>query len=139
VGSSSQSFDIAAASVGSAIGSYANFDSVTPGSYTHIQVVISRTFTVSGTAGACSVSSQQLSVPNNNGALDAAMYALGITWNDVGKTQLKVITALPSAVTVSRTSPMPAIAVKFGTADGLMCVGGVAPAPAPPDISIAIQ
>lgn len=143
VGSSSRSFDIASASVGSAIGSYANFDSVTEGTYTHIQVVVSRTFTLSGTAGACSVSSSQLSVPNADATLDSAMVPLGITWNDSPtKSQLKIITALSSPLTVSRTSPMPSIAVQFGTSEGLMCVTtglGSAPYPSPPDVRIVVQ
>lgn len=141
VGSSSQSFDIASAAVGSAIGSYANFDTVTAGTYTHIQVVVSRNFTISGTATGCAAqTSAALQVPNTNpgGSLDTAMAALGVTWNDVAKSQLKVITALSSPLTVSRTAPMPSVAVRFGTAEGMMCIATV-PYPSPPDIGITIQ
>lgn len=141
VGSSSQSFDIASAAVGSAIGSYASFDSVTTGTYTHIQVVVSRSFTISGSALGCgAVTSQSLSVPNNNpgGTLDNAMAALGVTWNDLSKTQLKVIAALSAPITISRTAPMPNLSVRFGTTNGLMCLGGTA-YPSPPDISIVVQ
>ncbi|MEY4713038.1 MAG: hypothetical protein RIS88_2488 [Pseudomonadota bacterium] len=142
VGSSAQSFDIASAAVGSAIGSYANFDSVTAGNYTHIQVIASRSFTISGTATGCSaVTSQTLSVPNTNpgGTLDAAMAALGITWYDSPtKSQLKIITALSSPLTISRTASMPNVSVRFGTSQGLMCIATV-PYPSPPDISIVVQ
>jgi hypothetical protein len=142
VGSSSQSFDIASASVGSAIGSYASFDNVTPASYTHLQVVVSRTFTISGAAiGACAAqSSASLRVPNDNpgGTLDAAMAARGITWNDIAKSQLKIITALSAPLVISRTSPMPNVSVRFGTAEGLMCIVNQ-PYPSPPDVSIVVQ
>lgn len=141
VGSSAQSFDIASAAVGSAIGSYANFDSVTAGTYTHIQVIASRSFTISGTATGCApVTSEPLDVPNTNpgGTLDAAMAALGITWNDGPKTQLKIITALSAPLTISRTAPMPNVSVRFGTSQGLMCIATVR-YPSPPDISIVVQ
>ncbi len=127
--------------LGRAIGSYASFDSVTTGTYTHIQVVVSRSFTISGSALGCgAVTSQSLSVPNNNpgGTLDNAMAALGVTWNDLSKTQLKVIAALSAPITISRTAPMPNLSVRFGTTNGLMCLGGTA-YPSPPDISIVVQ
>lgn len=141
IGSSAQAFDIASAAVGSAIGSYANMDNVVAGTYSHLQTVISSTFTIAGGAvGACpALPATSLSIPNNNALLDTAMSALGVTWADAPtKTQLKIVQQLPSPLSISRAATLPAIAVKFGTANSLMCLSGV-PLPAPPDVSLSLQ
>jgi hypothetical protein len=147
VGSGARVFDIASAAVGSAVGSYANMDNLSAGSYTHVQTTVSRTFTVTGAAiiaagvGAnCPAqTAQALSVPNNNpGGLDALMAAAGITWADPpAKTQLKIITALGSPLTLSKTSLAPSVSVKFGTQKGLMCIG-VDSFPSPPDVNVSV-
>jgi len=143
IGSTSKTFDIASAAVGSAIGSYANFDAVTPGTYTHVSTVVSRTMVLSGAAvTGCtgSLTSSERSVPNNLGGgsqtvLDAAMSSLGITWSG---TNLKIITALSSPITISKTSVMPSISVKFGTAKGIMCIATLY-YPGVPDVSVTVQ
>lgn len=141
VGTGARSFDIASAAVGAAVGSYANMDSVSGGTYTHVRTIVSRTFSITGAAvGACAAqSAASLSVPNDNAGLDAAMSGAGITWNDApAKSQLRIISALAAPLTVSKTSSMPSISVKFGTANGVMCIAGTA-FPAPPDVSITAQ
>lgn len=138
IGSTSKTFDIASASVGSAIGSYANFDAVTPGTYTHVKTVVSSTMTLTGSALATcgAVDAAQKTIPNT---VTFPSNSMSLDWVTGSTSSLKMIIALSAPIVVSRTSSMPSISVKFGTSNALMCVGGVGSFPAPPDVSITVQ
>lgn len=139
VGSGAKTFDIASAAVGTAIGSYAKVDALPVGVYSHIRVVISRTFTISG-AGCTGPSGLSQSVPNG-APVDAITVAnlSGISWNDPAvKTQIKIIQPLPTALAISKAGSRPAVTVKFATQDGILCAGG-APYPGIPDVTLAVD
>lgn len=144
VGSGARTFDIASATVGSAIGSYAKVDAVPVGVYTHVRVVVSRTFTISGPliagGGGCGVQNGvALSIPNNNpGGLDAALNGVGIFWHDGAKSQIRMTQALPAPIAIARAGTRPAVLVKFNTQEGLMCLGAT-PYPAPPDVTLSMN
>lgn len=141
VGSGARTFDIASATVGAAIGSYAKVDAVPVGVYTHVRVVVSRTFTISGAAiGGCGAQTgAALSIPNNNpGGLDAALNAVGIFWHDGAKSQIRMTQALPAPIAISKAGTRPSVMVKFNTQEGLMCSAGSS-FPAPPDVTLSMN
>lgn len=140
VGSASKSFDIASATVGSALGSYAKLDSLPAGVFTYIKVVIDRTFGITGTAAGCAAqtASSPISVPNGI-PIDGLNGMPGMSWNDPAtKAQIKIIQVLPTPLVISKAGSRPTITVKFDTQEGLMCVGG-APYPKAPSATITVE
>lgn len=140
VGSGAKTFDIASGTAGSAIGSYAKVDAVPVGVYTHVRLVLDRTFVISGpVVGACAQQNgTSLSIPND-GTADAGLTAIGVSWNDPGKTQLAAIGALPTSMVVTKAGRRPAVMVKFDTQDGLMCAnGGPTPMPGLPTTTLSV-
>lgn len=148
VGSGSKTFDIASASAGSDVGSYANTDAIPQGTYTHIRVVLSRTFTVAG--GPClgqTTTSVSRSIPNGTdpvGMSDALAGGGSITWFDSNKTLVSILDQLPTPITISKGNTTPPVAkVKFNTSNALGCVdtgpGGIIFFPAEPAVTISLQ
>lgn len=146
VGSGTQAFDIASATVGAAVGSYAGFDQVPAGTYTHMRSIVSSTFTITGAAiGACAAqNAAALTVPNgvNSAPVPDAVAAAGLawlTWNDAAKTQIKMTVALPTPLLVSKGSDLPSVSIAFGTQTALACVNALTlPIPQPPEILVNI-
>jgi hypothetical protein len=138
VGSGVRTFDIASAAVGAAVGSYANFDAVPPATYTHVRLLFSRTFVMTGAAVApCAAqTAASLSIPNGVPIDPFAGGAIpGMSWNDAAKTQVKWIKQLTAPMVIAQGGQPPTIAIKFGTQGSLMCAADGNPYPAPPDLS----
>jgi len=91
LGSGSKTFDIASASAGADVGTYANIDAIPVGAYSHIQIVLSRTFTVSGTCTTggtpTTVTGASTSIPNR--ALTIPLSARLLPMEYIGTTQEK--------------------------------------------------
>jgi len=151
VGSGTTTFDIASVTVGASIGSYANFDSVPPGTYTHMRAIISRTITMTAAAvvatnGTCPAqNAAPLSVYNGSeGYGDAITVAAipGVTWNDPAKTQIKAITTLTTPLVIPQAGRRPSISIAFGTTSALLCANIGGPAvllvPQPPEIAVSV-
>lgn len=137
VGSGVRTFDIASAAVGAAVGTYANFDAVPAGTYTHVRLIFSRTFTITAAAVApCAAqTAAPLSIPNG-APIDALAGGIpGMSWNDAAKTQVKWIQQLTAPLVISQGGTPPTVAVKFGTQSAMMCAADGNPYPAPPDVS----
>jgi hypothetical protein len=150
LGSGSKTFDIASAAAGAEVGSYANIDAVPVGTYSHIQIVLSRTFTVSGTCTVSgtptTVSGASSSIPNDGGTTDPFVgktAADGMYWFDAGKTEFAVIESLTAPIVITAaTTTQPQATVKFNTSQALSCVdagpGGILVFPAEPSVNVSV-
>ena len=142
VGSGARTFDIASGTAGSAIGSYAKVDAVPNGVYTHVRLVLHRTFVISGlaTGGGCAAPANAASISvNNDGTWDASLLAIGITWNDPpAKTQMAMIGTLPTPMVVTKGAKRPSVIVKFDTQQGLMCDGAGTYLPGLPTTTLTV-
>lgn len=146
IGSGAKTFDIASVAVGASLGSFANFDTIPAGTYTHIRSVVSRTFTITGSAVATCLAQNAVTLNIPNGADPAipvdAIAAAGqawLTWNDVAKTQIKMMGTLPSPLVIPQTGTRPSVSIAFGTQTALGCTGGGLSLPQPPEIVVSIQ
>lgn len=158
VGSGAKTFDIASVAVGASVGSYASFDTIPPGTYTHMRSVVSRTFgivapaitdTLGGTGRTCPAQNGSLSLPNgvpagdpaNPDALAAAGIA-GLTWKDAAThNQIQLINALTSPITITQGGKPPTVSIKFGTTSALACYtgfGATKPIVQAPEMSVTI-
>lgn len=131
VASTAASFDIASATAGAAVGSYADLNTVTAGDYTHLRTTLSPTivFSASATSG-CSAVSTDTSVTltaNVTGAAGGSVVAGDLSaedlyWSDGSSTSLYHVVALSDTLAISPTKPLPQIAVDFSTANAHLCV-----------------
>lgn len=142
VGSGAKTFDVASGTAGSAIGSYAKVDAVPNGVYTHVRLVLHRTFVISGpaTGGGCAAPANAAAISvANDGSWDANLTAIGITWNDPpAKTQMAMIGTLPTPVVVTKGGNRPSVMVKFDTQQGLMCNGAGTYLPGLPTTTLTV-
>lgn len=104
LGTGSKTFDIASATAGAAVGSYAAIDNIPAGTYTYIRVILGSTFTITGTctAGAVTKTAANTGSTVPNGvpidAFAGKTAADGVYWYDAGKTKIAVISALPTPI-----------------------------------------
>lgn len=142
VGSGTKTFDVASGTAGSAVGSYAKVDAVPNGVYTHVRLVLHRTFVISGpaTGSGCAAPANAMSISvKNDGSWDANLAAIGITWNDPpAKTQMAMIGTLPTPMVVTKGAKRPSVMVKFDTQQGLMCDGAGTYIPGLPTTTLTV-
>ena len=140
VSSTAADFDIAASSVGAAVGNYANLDEVAAGVYTHIRTTIDGDIVfIAPGAGTCAAHSSTLPVtvatPAIGTALDLpANSDLGL---DVVGSELIHLHELSTPLTITKAGSLPQVQIDFSTADGHLCYSG-ASFPGVPSVSIRV-
>lgn len=148
LGTGSKTFDIASATAGAAVGSYAAIDNIPAGTYTYIRVILGSTFTITGTctAGAVTKTAANTGSTVPNGvpidAFAGKTAADGVYWYDAGKTKIAVISALPTPIVATgAATEQPQTTVKFNTSSALGCTdaGGGFIYPSQPDVAVTIQ
>lgn len=140
VGSGRKVLDIASASIGAEVGKYADVDSIPYGTYTHVRLLVSPTFIITGgVVGACPAqNAATLTIPNGAPIDALAGGAIpGMSWSDGTKTKVQVLVALSAPITVGTGFKCPGVKIQFDTQGGLMCHTGVS-FPAPPDITFIV-
>jgi hypothetical protein len=130
LGDTTQTFDIASASAGAAVGNYADLTGLTSGTYTHLRSTVSSTISFTGVAttscsAVTSTQSTQLTTSHTSAATLAlsANSALNLSWATANSTYYHLV-ALSKALVISPTTPLPQIQIDFSTTNGHLCVGG---------------
>lgn len=146
IGAGAKTFDIASVAVGASLGSFASFDTIPPGTYTHVLFISARTFTITGPALAICPAQNNVTLDIPNGDDPAipvdAIAAAGLawlTWNDVAKTQIKMIGTLPTPLVIPQTGTRPSVSIAFGTQNALGCTGGGLSLPQAPEVVVSLQ
>ncbi|MGC6411695.1 MAG: hypothetical protein ACON4F_02565 [Candidatus Puniceispirillaceae bacterium] len=142
VASSVQSFDIAAAGVGAAVGEYASLDDVPAGIYTHVRTTIDNELTYSAAAvtGCTTAVTDANHTYTSNATFDATLAnnnsTFGITWN-TGNTAFEHVHELSTPLAISKAGSLPQVQVDFATQEAALCVGGTF-YPGIPEITISV-
>ena len=142
VASSVQSFDIAAAGVGAAVGEYADLDDVPAGVYTHVRTTIDNELTYSAAAvtGCTTAVTNSSHTYTSSVSFDATLNnnvgTFGITWN-TGNTAFEHTHELSTPLAISKAGSLPQVQVDFATQEAALCVGGTF-YPGIPEITITV-
>ncbi|MBL6847347.1 hypothetical protein N9Z35_01785 [Alphaproteobacteria bacterium] len=135
-------FDIAAASAGAAVGSYADLNGVTPGTYTHIRSTVSSTIKYTAVAKSpCSAVSANTSftLTRAKGVVNGDLSAENLAWavNDVS---FYHTVALSAPLLISSTAPLPQIKIDFSTLNAHLCISGSSASyPGPPVMTVTVN
>ena len=142
VADTAATFDIASASAGAAVGSYADLNGVTAGTYTHLRSTVSSTIVYTAAAvSTCSAVSADTSTTLTiaGGVVNGDLAAENLSWavNDVSMYHL---VALSSPLTISKTAPLPQIKIDFSTLNAHLCItsAGNTSYPGPPVMTVTV-
>jgi len=141
VADTTTSFDIASATAGAAVGSYADLSGVTAGTYTHLRTTVSSTIVYAAAAvSSCSAvaADTSLTLTTARGVVSGDPAADSLSWAVTDSTMYHLV-ALSAPLTISTTSPLPQIKIDFSTLNAHLCITGSSTSyPGPPVMTVTI-